>query len=222
MNTEKTHIYFVPGLAAGKEIFKNIRLPEDRYELHILEWKIPESGDTLEAYAKRMSARVKYPNGILVGVSFGGVMAQEMAIFAKPRKLIIISSVKSKQELPLRLKLVRKTGAYKLLPTGWALSVKDLTKLAIGPRSKKRLSLYQEYLSVRDKSYLDWAIKQMVCWDRTRIDPKVIHLHGDADMVFPIKHIQGAEILEGGTHVMILNKGSWISERLQNIIEKEE
>ena len=221
MNTEKIPVYFVPGLAAGKEIFKNIRLSEDRYEIHILEWLIPHKGETLSEYAKRMADRIEQPNAVLAGVSFGGVVAQEMSRFLTLRKLIIISSVKTKNELPLRFKWVRKTGAYKLLPTGWALSVKDLTKLAIGTRSKKRLTLYQAYLSVRDKHYLDWAIKQMVCWERTQKVEGVYHIHGNEDIVFPIKNISDYILLEGGGHVMILNKGSKVSKLLENIIETD-
>ncbi|MCH9661946.1 MAG: alpha/beta hydrolase, partial [Bacteroidetes bacterium] len=153
-----THIYFVPGLAASREIFKNIILPRDQFEIHILEWLIPKKNDSITSYAARMASRIEHKNAVLVGVSFGGVMVQEMNAFLSLQKLIIVSSIKNKNELPKRLLFVRKTGVYKLLPTGWALSVKDLTKLAIGPRSKKRLRLYQEYLSVRDKAYLDWAI----------------------------------------------------------------
>ena len=219
MNKKKTCIYFVPGLAASKEIFKNIRLPEEEYEIHILEWLIPEKEESLESYARRMAALVTQPNAVLVGVSFGGVVVQEMSVFLSLKKLIIISSVKTRHELPKRLKFARKTGAYKLVPTSWALSVKDLTKFAIGPRSRKRLSLYQEYLSVRDKWYLDWSIKQMVCWEREIAVDGVVHIHGNADIVFPIKYIKNAIILEGGSHVMILSKGSKVSKLLLNIIE---
>jgi len=216
----KTHIYFVPGLAAGIEIFRNIRLPDSEYEVHILEWLLPKSvHEELSAYAKRMAERVTEPNSILVGVSFGGVVVQEMAEFLTLKKLIIVSSVKTKEELPNRLKLIRKTGAYKLVPTSIVLSAPDLRKFAIGPKSKKRLSLYQEYLSVRDKVYLDWAIANMVCWDRSEASKDVIHLHGDADYVFPIKNIENCKVLEGGTHIMILNKGSVISKMLQEIAE---
>lgn len=221
MNTKKTHIYFVPGLAASKEIFKNIRLPEDRYKIHILQWILPESEETLSHYAQRMAAFVTEPDAVLAGVSFGGVVAQEMSVFLNLRKLIIISSVKTKNELPKRLILARKTGVYKLVPTSWALSVKDLTRFAIGPRSRKRLRLYQEYLSVRDKNYLDWAIKQMVCWERETQVAGVFHIHGDGDIVFPIKNIDNAEVVTGGTHVMILNKGSRVSKLLEKIIESD-
>ena len=221
MIPKKTHCYFVPGLAASKEIFKNIRLPEDQFEIHILEWLIPEKGQSLSSYAQRMAERVEHPNPVILGVSFGGVVAQEMCAFLNPRKLIIVSSVKTRSELPKRLKAVRKTGIYKLVPTGWALSVKDLTKLAIGPRSRKRLKLYQEYLWMRDKVYLDWAIKQMVCWERETPLMDITHIHGDADIVFPIKNIEATHILPQGTHIMILNKGSKVSKLLQNILKSD-
>jgi len=221
MIPKKTHCYFVPGLAASKEIFKNIRLPEDQFEIHILEWLIPDKGQSLSSYAKRMADRVEHPNPVILGVSFGGVVAQEMCAFLNPKKLIIVSSVKTRNELPKRLKAVRKTGIYKLVPTGWALSVKDLTKFAIGPRSRKRLKLYQEYLWMRDKVYLDWAIKQMVCWERETPLMDITHIHGDADIVFPIKNIEATHILPQGTHIMVLNKGSKVSKLLQNILKSD-
>lgn len=218
----KTPVYFVPGLAAGKEIFRNIRLPEQHYEIHILEWLIPKKGEPMASYAKRMAARITTPNSVLVGVSFGGVMAQEMSQFLELKQLIIVSSVKTRKELPRRLQFARRTRAYKLIPTRLVLSATDLRKFSVGPRSRKRLTLYQEYLSVRDKVYLDWAIKNMVCWTRMKADARVIHLHGDADIVFPIQYIDNCEIIEGGTHVMILNKASLISQYLQKIIENSE
>ncbi|MEM7087546.1 MAG: alpha/beta hydrolase [Bacteroidota bacterium] len=219
MIPKKTHCYFVPGLAASKEIFKNIRLPEDQFEIHVLNWLIPEKDESLSAYAQRMAERIEHENPVLLGVSFGGVVAQEMSAFLNLRKLIIVSSVKTKNELPKRLKAIRKTGVYKLVPTGWALSVKDLTKFAIGPRSRKRLKLYQEYLWMRDKVYLDWAIKQMVCWERETVLADIIHIHGDEDVVFPIKNIKATHVLQHGTHIMILNKGSKVSKLLENILE---
>ena len=172
MNTELTHIYFVPGLAASKEIFRNIKMDPERYRVHVIDWIIPKKKETLDEYARRMAAFVDQKPAVLVGVSFGGVVAQEMSQFLELERLLIVSSVKTRFELPRRMRLAKKTKAYKLLPTGWALSVKDLTKLAIGPRSKRRLQLYQEYLWVRDKTYLDWAIENMICWQREEPVPE--------------------------------------------------
>tara|TARA_A100001391_G_scaffold133673_1_gene92692 strand:- start:252 stop:911 length:660 start_codon:yes stop_codon:yes gene_type:complete len=219
MNSEKTHIYFVPGMAAGSEIFRNIKFPET-YEVHILEWLIPEKNESLKAYAERMARRIQEKNPILIGVSFGGVVAQEMSDFLKVKKLIIISSVKSKNELPRRMKLASLTKAYKLIPTGLVLSADDLTKYSIGPKTKKRLSLYQEYLHVRDKQYLDWALEKMITWGKKEKLQDVIHIHGEKDVVFPIKYIDQCEVIKGGTHIMILNRGREISQKLLEIFKE--
>lgn len=219
MSNSKTHIYLVPGLAAGKEIFRNLEFPEDAYEVHILEWLIPLKNEPISDYAKRMTERITTPNSVLIGVSFGGVMVQEMAAFTSLKKLIIISSVKSKHELPKRLKIARMLKLYKIVPTSLILSAQDLTNYAVGPKSKKRLALYNEYLHVRDKTYLDWAIYNMVNWNRDNPKEDVIHIHGDADIVLPAKNIQNYICLKGGTHIMILNKAKWLSNKIVEIIE---
>ncbi|MGK0294285.1 MAG: pimeloyl-ACP methyl ester carboxylesterase [Ulvibacter sp.] len=220
MSDKKIPVYFVPGLAAGKEIFRNILLPKTQYQTNVLEWLIPAKNEALSTYSARMASLVKEPNAVLVGVSFGGVIAQEMSVFLDLRRLIIISSIKTRNELPQRLKIAAKTLVYKLVPTSLVLSTSDLTKFAIGPKTAKRLKLYQEYLHVRDKRYLDWAIEQMVTWKRNEEIEGVVHLHGDSDLIFPIKNISNCIQIKGGTHIMLLNKGSLITRILIEIMEE--
>ncbi|MFT5236915.1 MAG: pimeloyl-ACP methyl ester carboxylesterase [Flavobacteriaceae bacterium] len=220
MSDKKIPVYFVPGLAAGKEIFRNILLPKTQYQTNVLEWLIPAKNEALSTYSARMASLVKEPNAVLVGVSFGGVIAQEMSVFLDLRRLIIISSIKTRNELPQRLKIAAKTLVYKLVPTSLVLSASDLTKFAIGPKTAKRLKLYQEYLHVRDKRYLDWAIEQMVTWKRNKEIEGVVHLHGDSDLIFPIKNISNCIQIKGGTHIMLLNKGSLITRILIEIMEE--
>ena len=72
---EKKHIYFMPGLGANPKIFEYILLPKDRFEIHLLEWKIPISEDeSIQDYAQRMTREIKNQNPVLLGVSFGGVL----------------------------------------------------------------------------------------------------------------------------------------------------
>ncbi len=218
MNSEKIHVYFVPGLAASTEIFRNIKLPTDKYVMHIIDWKIPNKAESMPNYAKRMAEAIKQDDAILIGVSFGGVVVQAMSEFVSLRHLVLISSVKSRNELPKRLRFVQRTGLYKLAPTSLIIRAKDLTRFAIGPRSKKRLQLYNEYLHVRDKDYLDWAIKNMVSYNRKEPLPGIIHLHGDKDMVFPKEYIKDAIFCPDGTHIMILNRSHWIVDQLDKIV----
>ncbi|MFY0481981.1 alpha/beta hydrolase [Flavobacterium sp. PLA-1-15] len=219
---QKIHVYFMPGLAASSLIFERIELPENVFEIHLLDWEMPISREILKEYAKRMASLVTHENAVLVGVSFGGVLVQEMAQFLKLKKVIIISSVKCNLEVPMRMKFAKSTKAYKLLPTGLMKNVDVLAKFSFGTIIKQRLKLYEKYLSMREKVYLDWAIEQMIMWERTEVDTKVIHIHGDMDEVFPIKNIKNCHIIKGGTHIMILSKFRWLNENLPRIILEEE
>jgi pimeloyl-ACP methyl ester carboxylesterase len=216
----KIHVYFMPGLAASSTIFEKIKLPEEIFEIHLLDWIMPEKSETLKNYAERMSKFVKHNKAVLIGVSFGGILVQEMAQFLELRKIIIISSVKSNNELPSRMKIARTTKAYKLIPTSLLSNVDALAKYAFGTMIKERLKMYKKYLTMSDKVYLDWAIEQVVCWERTIVDNNVIHIHGDNDSVFPVQNIKDFINVKAGTHIMIVNRYKWFNENLPEIILK--
>ena len=69
---------------------------------------IPLDNEALEDYALRMTQYIVHENAVLLGVSFGGVLVQEMSKHIKVRKLIIVSSVKSASELPRHMLVSKK------------------------------------------------------------------------------------------------------------------
>lgn len=214
----KIPVYMMPGLAASSSIFERIILPDDIFETVLLEWEIPLDKETLPDYAKRIANKIQHQNPVLIGVSFGGILVQEMAKCIQTRKVIIISSVKTNLEFPRRMKVAKTTKAYKLIPTNLLANVESLTKFSFGFKIDQRLKLYEKFLRVRDKRYLDWAVEQVILWERTVADENVVHIHGDEDDVFPIKNIKNCIVVKGGTHIMILAKYKWLNENLPRII----
>tara|TARA_R110002012_G_scaffold6480_8_gene30143 strand:+ start:83580 stop:84230 length:651 start_codon:yes stop_codon:yes gene_type:complete len=211
----------MPGMAANPSIFENIKLPEDSYQIHLLEWFIPGVDESLQDYALRMTTHIKHDNIILLGVSFGGILVQEMAKHIKVAKLIIVSSVKTKHELPRRMKLSRKLKLYNILPTRLVEDIDTLAKYAFGETIKNRVALYKKYLSMNDRRYLSWAVKEMVCWDQETAPPEIIHIHGSADKVFPLKYIDNCINIEGGTHIMVITRAKWFNKNLIELIEND-
>ena len=214
----KTPVYLMPGLAASSSIFERIVLPTESFEVILLDWVQPKKDETLVSYAQRMAEKVVHENAVLIGVSFGGILVQEMEAFLTLKKLIIISSVKTRDEMPRRIKFAKTTNAYKLLPTSLLNNVEKLIKYSFGNVINQKLKLYEKFLHLRNKEYLDWAIEQVVCWDRSVPDPRVIHIHGDLDEVFPAKNINSFIPIKGGTHIMILNRFRWFNQYLPDII----
>jgi pimeloyl-ACP methyl ester carboxylesterase len=214
----KIPVYFMPGLAASPTIFERIALPEAVFEMISLEWEIPLEMESLANYAQRIAEKITRPNPVLIGVSFGGILVQEMAKFVDARKVIIISSVKTNSEFPRRMKIAKTTKAYKLIPMSLILNVENLAKFSFGDKVNERLKLYEKFLSVRDLHYLEWSVEQIILWNRNLVDETVIHIHGDEDEVFPIKYIKNCIVVKGGTHIMILNKYKWFNTNLPKII----
>ncbi|WP_340198976.1 alpha/beta hydrolase [Ascidiimonas sp. W6] len=214
------HVYLMPGMAANPSIFENIQLPESRFVTHLLHWKVPFKGETIAEYASRMTQEIKHENPVLIGVSFGGMLVQEMSQHIKVKRLIIISSVKSRNELPKRIIFARYTKVHKLLPTGLVNNVELLSKYAFGEVVTKRLELYEKFLSIRDKSYIDWSLDQIINWKQDYPNPDVIHIHGNKDAVFPIVNISNHIEVEGGTHIMIINRYRWFNQHLPKLILK--
>jgi len=204
-------------MAASSAIYENIKLPEEQFDCYYLEWLVPEKGESLKSYSLRLLEGVKHELPVLIGTSFGGVVVQEMAKYIETSRLIIISSIKSNQEFPRRMKLARSTGVYKVLPTRLVEYSKLLLKYNFGIAERK-LNLYHNYLSMKDRRYLDWALHNIIHWDRDQPIPGIVHIHGDKDPVFPIKYIQDCVTLKNGTHVMVIHRFRWFNEHLPELI----
>ena len=213
------HIYFVPGMSANSNIFEYIKLPISSFQIHYLEWNIPLENETLECYALRMTKQVEHDNPILLGVSFGGILVQEMNKHIVVQKTIVISSVLNESDYPYRLKFAKATKIYKFIPMYLFSDIDKLSKYAFGSVIMNRVALYKKYLSVNDINYLNWSVEQIINWKQTQYLDNIIHIHGSNDKVFPVKNIKNKYIkVNNGSHIMIINKYKWFNENLPKLL----
>jgi len=218
MSSKLIHVYLMPGMSANSLIFERIEFPSN-FSLHYLEWIDPRKDESLEEYAKRFSKLIIHKNPILIGVSFGGVLVQEISKIIKHNKLIIISSIKCNEELPPHMKFGKITKSYKLLPLKWINDFESLISFVLGPKIKKRVELYRKYLSKRDQNYLNWCIRELIEWKQNKPIDNIIHIHGSKDVIFPTNLLSDYIELPGGDHAMILKRAEWISKKIPILIK---
>jgi hypothetical protein len=211
------HVYLMPGMSANSLIFEKIKFPKN-FELHKLDWISPNIDESIENYAKRLSEKIVHKNPVLIGVSFGGILVQEISKIIKVNKLIIISSVKCNKEMPSHMKFGKITKSYKLLPIKWINDFESLISFVLGPKIKKRVDLYRKYLSVRDENYLSWSLREMIEWKQSKPLKNIIHIHGTKDLVFPTLYIKNFIEVPRGDHAMILKRAEWINQNLPKMI----
>ena len=212
----------MPGMAAGPNIFEFLKLP-GLYEIHYLQWLQPLSdNESLQQYTKRLiEEQIKHSNPILLGVSFGGIIIQEMAQQIDARQLILISTIKNEQEWSPFHKALRQTGLYKLLPLQLFNYLSVLERFAVSKRTKHRIDLYKRYMSVKNQDYLKWSIKQILTWKAPDIKIPFSHFVGEKDRVFPPRFIQDPKIIvPKGRHDMIIFKAKWFNQHLPEILDK--
>ncbi|WP_051584663.1 alpha/beta fold hydrolase [Pedobacter jeongneungensis] len=93
--------YFICGLGADKRIFAKLKLDEKINMIHV-DWIKPVKNESLSAYAERLSKVIDNAQPFaLVGVSFGGMIAVEIAKILNPVSTIIISSTMLSNHLPV-------------------------------------------------------------------------------------------------------------------------
>lgn len=217
---EKTTIYLIPGLAADGCIFDRFRFPKDQFEIKILNWFVPDHlHQTIESYAAKMAVQINTKNNMLIGVSFGGVIAQEIASIKSIKHVFIVSSIKSADEIPKLYKWFVKLKAYHLIPFKSIHKWEAFHLKKQNSKHKKKIVAYQQYLPFRNPVYIKWAIKTMIQWQSKTMNTNFTHIHGKLDTVLPIKNINNCIPIQNGTHAMIVNKTSQIQQIIINKIK---
>jgi pimeloyl-ACP methyl ester carboxylesterase len=214
-------IHFISGLGADERVFQFLDLPG--YERVYIQWLTPEKNEPLHDYANRLIKHYGLTDGaILIGVSFGGIICQEIAKLISCKKVIIISSIKSKNEMDWLLKLVRFTKIYRLVPSSFIKWSNKLTAdYYFSVTSSEESKLLRKIISDTNRSFMKWAISQIMKWDNPVNSSEIIHIHGTNDRIFPLFNIKNYRPVKDGGHFMIVNRSKEISAILTNFLEKE-
>lgn len=210
-------LYFISGLGSDGRIFRKLEL--ENCEIKYINWVRPEKSESLESYVERLTDQINSDGEfVLIGLSFGGIIAQELALRVKPKKVILISSIKHQNEKPLYLKLIKRFCLYKIIPFSFIKYASPLFYRTMGAFTNEERKLVKEFVQKTDKSLFNWSIKQIALWEKTETDTGLYHIHGDADRVLPLKNIKTDYIVKEGNHFMVYNKSGEISNILLDII----
>ena len=214
-------IYTIPGLGFDPRVFSRLSFPTK--EIHHLHWMDPLPKEPINKYAKRMSENIIHDpeNCILIGHSFGGIMAQEVATHLPVKKIIIISSLKSEKEKPLNFKVAAPFGFHHLFSKKLTLKTFDYWGKYFGYETPELQTLFKEMISDRSDSYLQWALFNLSIWKGVKkTGVPLTHIHGDKDKTLPFKGIKKPVIkVEGGTHMMVYSMAGKLSRLIGENIE---
>jgi hypothetical protein len=204
--------YCISGIGANEKVFHQLSLKFDHVPI---KWISTNNSETLQDYAKKLCDQVDTTERfILIGVSYGGMLATEMNKFIHPLKTILISSTATRQELPAILRFLGRLKIINIVPSFFFTAPPFIIFWVFGINTDEGKRLIKEIIEGTDKRFTKQSVKKILEWTNREIAPNTIRIHGTKDRLLPAPtRVPFIKIKYGG-HFMIGNRKNEISQIL--------
>ena len=209
-------VYFLSGLGADKRSFGFLDL--SFCNPYFIQWITPSHNETLGSYAEKLFESVNDEKAVIVGLSFGGMLAVEIAKKHPETQVIIIASAKTRFEIPRYLRFWRHFPVYNFHSTKTKNYGGRLILSILGTKGAEQRKVQQQIMKDSDPSFTRWAIHAILHWKNTVVPENVVHIHGTADKLLPFKFVKADYTITSGEHVMIMDKAEEITALLKKLI----
>ena len=213
------HIYCISGLGADERVFSGLQLPG--FNIHYIQWILPEKNETIEHYAGRLLSQVTHPDPILIGVSFGGIMCIEMAVQIPTATVIIVSSIRSPAEMPLWMRVSGRLKLNRLLPMRSFRLIQPIENYNLGVKSAVERKMVNDYRKNVDTRYSNWAVNAILNWKNKKAPERLFHIHGDKDRIFSIKRVRPDYTIALGGHLVIMQQPAEVNACIKAILQED-
>lgn len=209
-------VYAISGLGVDERVFSELTL---NFELIPLNWIAPKPKESMSSYARRLSEPIdRNVPCMIIGVSFGGMMAIELSKVLPTEKIILISSASGKSDIPWVFRTLGKTGLLNLVPDVLLKPPPFVLNFVFGVEAPKYQFLLKQIIKDTDVDFLRWAIGQIVKWDNQQHIPNLIRIHGTDDRLLKCPKNEQAITISNAGHFMVMDHASEVSKALRNLI----
>ena len=211
-------VYLIPGLGADHRLFDRLQLPGHR--MVKLDWPEMPPGSTLSDFARALAGQVDAtrPHALL-GVSMGGMVAQELASITHSQQVIIISSWKGAHEMPPHLKLLRGTHPERVLNKTFMKRSMPIMRWQMGVEKPEEVELLDRFMELHPLEQLRIQIAACLEWQgpQAPVGP-LTHIHGDKDHLMPLSSIKDAVTVKGGGHFMVYAQAQEVAHKVMEVL----
>jgi pimeloyl-ACP methyl ester carboxylesterase len=210
-------VYLIPGLGADYRVFEQLSLSGIEYR--ILEWIHPEKDEPVEHYVRRLLPQITEAPEYFVGLSFGGVVGAELRKHFPDAKLILISSIANRGELPWWSRLGGALRINRLFSGKFLKHRNPVIRWIFGVSKGRDTELFNAILKDSDPDFLYWAFDEILNWKGNGAH-RIHHIHGRKDRLIPMRFTTADIRIEDGGHFMIVSHGKEISSILTEMLRR--
>jgi hypothetical protein len=186
-------------MGVNESIYKNLKL--ENCKIFHIKWLTPFKNETLPDYAIRLANQIDTAQPFaLIGVSFGGMCCIEIAKKLNPVKTFLISSSKTRAEVPQKIKIWSRVPLYKNLSDNVYKKGALFLKKRFGVVSDVQSERFAQMLNTAPKDYFKGAVHCILSWKNQEVPANTVHIHGTADQILPFKKIVSCDYpIKNGT-----------------------
>lgn len=176
----------------------------------IVPWIEPRARESLGKYAARLAATISAVEPVVVcGVSFGGIVARELALQLNAKACVLVSSVRSPAQFPPLFRVCRPLARLNVDAT---LNSLGTLAAAVPRRLRTPATARLAKLAGEAGAWRRWATTAVLRWQAApELDTiPVVQIHGDLDATFPIRYIISDVVIPGGGHLLALTHAAEI------------
>lgn len=192
-------------LAEQQAAFPNLIIPP---------WPEHHPSDTIASFAEKIADPLR-PIGpcVVGGVSFGGIVALELARHLNSPGCILISSISSPREMPFRFRILRPIG---FLPEpAFNATTFAITRLF---RSSMRRGVKRRSDQMLASPFFSWATRAILRWKGCDPAIPIAQIHGDSDLTFPIGLTQPDHVVKGAGHMLVATHSDIVNEFIKQFV----
>ena len=209
-------VYLIPGTGGDHRLYDNLAL--QGYDTVRVHWVEPAPEDQMADLAQRLLPQIDTTQPhVLVGVSLGGMVATELATLTHPEAVILISSAKTREELPIRYRFQRQVPLYRWVGGQFLKDATPLGRFLFEPSSYPHRAVFNAMIDDKTPHFMEEGVRIICEWQRTE-PPAVptLHLHGSRDHTLPYRTIGEAQPIAKGSHMMVYTQGATVGATITN------
>ena len=217
LSAQRPKLYLLPGMGGDERLFKNLDL--SAYDTTVVRFPVPDGPIRMADYAALLHSQIDTTEAFsLLGVSLGGMLSVELAEQLQPRHVIIVSSAKTKNELPGKIRFNRILPLYRIIGGRAQRGLGGMGRFLFERRARAEEPTFRAMLRSKDPRYLKWTTYAVTHWERELAPSRIVHVQGTKDHTIPIKNISDAVPIADGGHMVIMMQPEAVEAVLKAVI----
>ena len=212
----------LPGLGLDERAFELIDFP-GHCSVDMVSAPIPKWNEDMGSYSKRIyrSIDIRDDSVAILGVSFGGMVAMELAgLLTDTLEVVVIqiSSCKSATGIPWYYKSLKGVPLHYLVRGSMMECIAPLA--ARGDMDKQVETLYKDMIYNYSEVRFRRSTSMILNWNSVESSTRVISIHGSRDGVLPVKHLGYVPdyIMGGAKHNLLFTHTTELEKVLTEVL----